>query len=363
MAPPFPLGVCSPPACIGCPCACAEPLLPVVQAMACDGVAESGSNALGRGARAPRRRFAFVIRLLVTLMLLGVLASRMDTAVMLLKFRGFDPAWIALAFVTVFAAIVLSAWKWGLILASLGRALAFGRLVRHYFVGLFFNNLLPTTVGGDAVRAWDTTRDTGEIPDATGSVVAERLIAGAVLGLTSIIGLPFVDTSPQLIGCAVLFLAFDLAFVLVFLVPRIAEGVVMALLPRRLGALRENVVATIASVRRVFRKPRLLVVIVAATLAFQLLVAAVNYCLFAAMGVAVTLGHCVVFTPMVFTLTMLPVSISGFGVREAAYWYFFAQAGASREEAVLGSLAFFAVVGIASLPGGILFVFGRKKEI
>lgn len=330
-----------------------------------------GSDAFAAGAlagdaggdRPPRRWITFIIRLLVTLTLLGVLATRIDPALMLLRLRGLDPVWLALAFVTVFAAIALSAWKWGLILDSMGKALGFGRLLRHYFVGLFFNNLLPTTVGGDAVRAWETTRDTGEVPDATGSVLAERLIAGAVLGVTSIIGLPFVDTSPQLIGCATLFLVVDLALVLVFVVPRIADGAVLTLLPRRLGALRETVTATIASVRRVFRTPQLLAVVVVASIAFQLLVAAVNCCLFAAMGVPITMAHCVVFTPMVFTLTMIPVSISGFGVREAAYWYFFAQAGASREEAVLASLAFFVVVGIASLPGGIFFLFGRRKEV
>jgi hypothetical protein len=56
-----------------------------------------------------------------------------------------------------------------------------------------------------------------------------------------------------------------------------------------------------------------------------------------------------------------PISISGLGVREAAYWYFFSQIGVGQAEAIAASLLFFIVVGICSLPGAPLFVFGRKR--
>jgi uncharacterized membrane protein YbhN (UPF0104 family) len=64
---------------------------------------------------------------------------------------------------------------------------------------------------------------------------------------------------------------------------------------------------------------------------------------------------------MIFALTMLPVSLSGLGVREAAYVFFFGQAGVARPDAIAASLLFFVVVGIGSLPGAALFALGRRR--
>lgn len=313
------------------------------------------------GATRSERR-GLLLRVGITVALIAVVMWRLDWETLAAKFAAFDPAWTTLAFVTVFAAVALSAWKWGLILRWRGHALPYVRLLRHYFVGLFFNNVLPTTVGGDAVRAWETTRDTREVPEAIGSVVTERLIAGAALGFTALLGLPFVETSPRLLLLVSIFLIIDLALVALFLLPRVAEAIVAGLLPPRLSGLREAVAGTVGVVRASLRTPRLFVKVALLSIAFQILVAAVNACIFNAMGVSVSLAQCVILTPMIFTVTMLPISLSGLGVREAAYWYFFSQVGVGQVDAVVASLAFFVIVGISSLPGAPLFVWNRRRS-
>lgn len=311
-------------------------------------------------AATPRRTGTLLLRCAVTGGLVALVLSRLGLRTVAARAATLDPAWTALAFAIVLAAVAISAWKWGLILAWRGRALPYPRLVRHYLVGLFFNNVLPTTVGGDAVRAWETTRDTGEVPEAVGSVITERLVAGAALGVTALLGLPFVDPGPRLVLLVLAFLAVDLGLVALFLVPRVAEGIVAATLPRRLAAAEGAVRDTVAAVRASLRAPRLLARVVLLSVAFQLLVASVNAALFEAMGVHVGLAPCVVYTPMIFTITMLPVSLSGLGVREAAYAWFFGRAGVGGAEAVAVSLCFFLVVALASLPGAPLFALGRR---
>jgi uncharacterized protein (TIRG00374 family) len=273
-----------------------------------------------------------------------------------------DIGWTALAFVTVLAAVLISAWKWGLILDARGHSLNYLRLLRHYFVGLFFNNVLPTTVGGDAVRAWETSKDTREVPEAVGSVVTERLIAGVALGITALLGLPFIDFSPRLWWLVGLFLLIDVALVALFLLPKVAEGIVGKLVPPRLNGLHANISQTVQVVRATLKNRALFVKVALYSVAFQILVATVNACIFKAMGVQVSLAQCVIFTPMIFTVTMLPISLSGFGVREAAYWYFFSQVGVSQADAVAASLTFFVIVGIASLPGALLFSLKRAEQ-
>lgn len=301
-----------------------------------------------------------VARAAVTAALLVAVAWRLDLAAVARRATRLDAGWTAAAFLAVLAALGISAWKWGLVLAWRRRPLPYRRLLRHYLVGLFFNNVLPTTVGGDAVRAWEAARDTGEVPEAVGSVLTERLVAGAALGFTALLGLPFVDATPRLVLLVVAFLSIDLALVAAFLVPRVAERVATSMLPPRLAGVRATVSETIGAVRESVRARRLLARLVVLSVAFQVLVAAVNACLFAAMGIPVSLARCVVYTPMIFTVTMLPVSLSGLGVREAAYVYFFGQAGVDPGDAVAASLLFFTVVGFTSLPGAALFALGRR---
>jgi uncharacterized membrane protein YbhN (UPF0104 family) len=87
----------------------------------------------------------------------------------------------------------------------------------------------------------------------------------------------------------------------------------------------------------------------------------VNHSLFAAVGAPVTVGMALLYSPMVSTLAMLPVSLSGLGVPQAAYAYFFGLSGVPAAASVAVSLAFFAVVAISTLPGAIAFVFARKR--
>ncbi|MBE0587644.1 MAG: hypothetical protein CVU36_24845 [Betaproteobacteria bacterium HGW-Betaproteobacteria-9] len=308
-----------------------------------------------------KERISLVVRILITLGLIGLLFYKLDLSQLLVRFRELrlqDTFW---AFAAVGAAIVISAWKWGWILRMRKHPLPFLTLLRLYFVGLFFNNVLPTSVGGDAVRAWETTKETGEVPEAIASVVSERLIAGVALGITALLGLPFIDADPHTVQVVVAFLVVDVALVGMFLVPRVAEGIVGKTLPTRFSSLKVVVKNTVVIVRDTVRNPTLFIWILVLSVAFQICVAAVNAAIFQALGAHVSLAHCVIYTPMIFTVAMLPISISGFGVREAAYWYFFSRIGVSEGDAVATSLLFFLIVGISSLPGAPLFVFRKSR--
>jgi glycosyltransferase 2 family protein len=301
-------------------------------------------------------------RLAVTAALLAAVTWRLDLGALARKAARLEARWVAAALLAVAAAVAVSAWKWGLILAWRRHPLPYPRLLRHYLVGLFFNNVLPTSIGGDAVRAWEAARDTGDVPEAVGSVIAERLVAGAALGVTALLGLPFVEVTGRLLLLAAAFLAINLALVAIFLVPRAAEAIARSVLPRRLRGARDTAAATVGAVREILRAPRLFSLVFLASVLFQLLVAAVNACLFEAMAIPVPVARSVIYTPMIFAVAMLPVSLSGLGVREAAYVFFFGQVGVQRSDAIAASLLFFLLVAVASLPGAPLFALGRRRR-
>lgn len=308
-----------------------------------------------------KEQLSLATRILVTLGLLGALIWKIDLAQLIARFQDLTLEGTGLAFFMVGAAIVISAWKWGWILRTRQHALPFFTLLRLYFVGLFFNNVLPTSVGGDAVRAWETTKETGELPEAIGSVVSERLIAGIALGFTALLGLPFIEAGAHTVQMVLVFLLIDVALVGLFLVPRVADSIVGKAMPDRFATAKGIVTSTVWVVRETIRNPALFGGILILSIVFQLFVAGVNAAIFHALGAHVSFAHCVIFTPMIFTVAMLPISISGFGVREAAYWYFFSQVGVAEGDAVATSILFFLIVGISSLPGAPLYFFGKPR--
>ncbi len=127
------------------------------------------------------------VRLVGSVALLGVLIWRVDTRQIAAAFTGlYWPAWV-LAFAIYLIAQAASAWRWGLLAFAVGLKEPPVAFLTDYFVGMFFNLFLPTSVGGDVVRACALARRTGPAP-ASGrlvaavlSVLAERLSGLAVL--------------------------------------------------------------------------------------------------------------------------------------------------------------------------------------
>jgi len=223
-------------------------------------------------------------------------------------------------------------------------------------VALFLVNLL-IPAGFSGLRAGATSAVLGVRRTLRNPALFARVMLLLILAQ-----LYFAGASQRLLAMVALFLVLDLALLALFMVPKVADGIVEKLLPPRFTGLRDAVSQTVRVVRQTLDDPALFAQVIVLSILFQISVAGVNVCIFKAMGVPVTFAQCIIFTPMIFTVTMLPISISGLGVREAAYWYFFSLAGVNQVDAVVASLAFFVIVGLASLPGAPLFVLGRNRR-
>lgn len=302
-----------------------------------------------------------VVRVVVSVFALALVLSRVSGTEILGAMAGLDWRWVAASFVAVYAAIVLSAFKWRLLLEALDLSLGLGRLTRHYLVGLFFNNFLPTSVGGDVVRAWDAGRDLDDAPRAAASVIAERLIASLALGVTAALGLPLTDAGPQAAVAVAVVIAASSAFVALFLWPTRSSAMVRSAMGGRFDSAADSVERCVHAVNETLRSRCRLAAVFVLSVAFQVLVAAVNWCLFRALGSPVTLGACIVCTSVVSAVTMVPISIAGHGVREAGYVYFFGLAGVAPVVAASASVLFFAVVALATAPGAVFFAIGRRR--
>ena len=96
--------------------------------------------------------------------------------------------WLVAALALYLAMILASAWRWGLLLGAQGIPFTFGRLTSSFLVATFFNNFLPSNIGGDVIRIADTAPAAGSKTLATTVVLIDRGHRAARLVLMAAVG-------------------------------------------------------------------------------------------------------------------------------------------------------------------------------
>jgi len=130
-----------------------------------------------------------LVRPLVSIALLGALFWRLGGGDIWQTVTDADPLATGLAILLTIAAVIVSAWKWQLLLRAVDQDVSLFRLSDAYLVGLFFNNFLPSNIGGDVARAHAIGRHTGRLGVVVASIAGERLLAGLALGATASVAL------------------------------------------------------------------------------------------------------------------------------------------------------------------------------
>lgn len=268
--------------------------------------------------------------------------------------------WLAAAIALVLAALMVSAFRWQRLLAAQNVKVSVARLFGFYLVGLFFNNLLPTNIGGDIVRIHEVSKHTGEPSASVASVVTERLIGALALSMTAVLGLALSYRLAGRFSAVVIALpAIILAVILLFAIEKWRSSVSKKIwLPRRF-ALRRRLDDLVTSMGTCLQDRWNVALVTGLSLLFQFTIIATTYFIFLALGLHIPVVYFLLFIPIISALQILPISISGFGVREGAYVYFFGAVGASSAQAIAASLIFWTLAALVSLAGGLIFALRR----
>jgi uncharacterized protein (TIRG00374 family) len=255
---------------------------------------------------------------------------------------------------------LLSILRWQIVMRQFGRILGFGLTARLFFEGLFFNQALPSTVGGDGVRIYRSFRAGLPLSAAINSVVLDR-----VLGLTSLMLLAAL-AQPLFYG-RVESIAARLSFTAVFAaaVAGIAALLLLAYLPAwcRRWKLARGLVALSHAARRAFATPTVLVPVTLLSIIGHLISVIVFYLLANSLDLGVTFLDCLVMVPSVLLLATVPVSVAGWGVREGAMVATFGLLGVPAGGAAAASVLFGLGMAITALPGGLLWFMNADRRV
>jgi uncharacterized membrane protein YbhN (UPF0104 family) len=293
----------------------------------------------------------------VSIGLLWVLFSRVEFAKLWGIARTASVPWLAGALVLYLCMILASAWRWGLLLDAQGIPHRFRTLTSSFLVATFFNNFLPSNIGGDVIRVADTAPAAGSKTLATTVVLIDRGIGLLGLVLVSAIGATagprLIDAGPG-IGAGMLWAAFVGATLLAT-----AMLVMPRALPRLLQPLRivhpewvdERLQRLGGALERFRGAPAALAGCFAGAIFVQAVLVGFYLSIARSMHIPIGFLGLALVVPISFIVQMLPVSMNGLGVREATFGFYFTRLGLPLESALLVSFMGAALIMLFSLSG------------
>lgn len=300
-----------------------------------------------------------IVRIGVSIALLALLARLFDLSSIPFLLRGISPKYVAVALALILLSVVVSAWKWFVLVQGQNIAVGYGELFSAYLAGIFFNNFLPSSIGGDAARVVCVGKKRGLTAELTASVVAERLIAMTSLSVVGLAGALF-SRYKNAAAVAVLVAVFAFSLVLNLI---IISGWMPSPVKNGTGRVSLALRNASGSISLLRHRSDLLFLSFVGSAVFQTVVAAVmQSVLYAFALTSVPFVDMLFVTSASSVLAMIPAGINGYGLREGSYALLLAPYGISADGAVSASLLFAFLVAAFSITGLFSWLaLGRKK--
>jgi len=288
-----------------------------------------------------------------------IFTQKTSLSQVLLTLRHVDLPWLLISFSLHAVGLIVSAYRWQILIRAQGDDVPLKLLAQSYLVGTFFNNFLPTRFGGDVVRIWDGSKYSQSIVKSSAIVIVERLTGLLILFLfalgVSVIRLDLANQLP-FIWVALGFGALGFAGILAFLFlpwPRLLSRFLKNSHPGSLAAkiiiFRETII-NYRQQKAAFMRAMLW------ALVLQLNVIIYYFLIGRSLHLKIPLLDYFMVIPVVHFIQLIPITINGLGLREGAYIEIFAFYSIPAQAAFSFSMVDVGFVLILGLVGGTLYV-------
>jgi uncharacterized protein (TIRG00374 family) len=316
-----------------------------------------------------RDRIFTALKVAISLALIAYLFTRVNLAEVGETLASAKLGYIALALILYLVAIALNSIRWHVLLRAQGTPVPLGALLQYTFVGVFFNNFLPANVGGDVMRGYGLAKYTDQGAEAAVSVVVDRVVGLIAFMISAVIAaLIAIQTTGQqnlrefAVAAAITLGVVGLGFLL--LLSRSVRSLLERIFQNRLLARLAPLVQRFSHALDAYRNAsRALLLALAISLITVFVTNLVNWLLAVSLGGGISLLHISLFNPLIAFVLMIPISIGGLGLNQSAYVFFFSLVDVPERLTLAISLVMQVLIYISSLPGGILWWRGRRKQV
>jgi len=296
----------------------------------------------------------------VSAALLAYLLSTTDPAAIEERVRSADLVDLLGAVACFVLMLALATWRWRLLLGALGAPAPIRRLTASYLVATFFNNFLPSNIGGDIVRVRDSSRLTGSVATSLAVVGIDRILGFGALYLLAAVA--FVLAPPAVRGLAgaravLLGLALLFAFLAyVFFRPGTARWLMSVSRLNSIDWAREQFEVVQGAVHAYRARVGTIWIAGAASVVLQTLVVLYYMAVARGLGIGLPARAAFLMVPLCTLLQAVPISFNGWGMREGLFALYFSQIGLPRASALAFSLVGAGLMVLLSLSGAFVWM-------
>lgn len=306
------------------------------------------------------RRLLYALKLSVTCGLIAVILVNVQWDGIVSALHQTKIEWLLIVLTAMFLNVLVSTYKWQLLLRIHDIRIPFKQLAKYYFSGTFFNNFLPSTIGGDGYRIYRTVSDSGVTKEPIIVVLMERITGLLALVLLGFIGGAVAygragDYFSQL--AMVLGLVICVSAVLVYIMA-VRHAVLVKRWSRKY--LPEKFRDLLSLLKEYRHRRRETIKVVVLSLGFQAFLLSYRLLMIYAVGEYISIFELAIVTTLSTLVALLPISVNGYGLLDGTMIYLFGYYGLDYEGAVVAMILIRALNIPLSLVGGITYLCDRK---
>ncbi len=307
-----------------------------------------------------KKSLLLTLKIVVTALLTILIIEQADWQTIAQSLRRVSLPSLALVLLAMTVCVTISAWKWYLLLRIHGATFTFQKLHKWYFIAMFFNNFLPTSIGGDGYRIYRTLDNERSRTAAVLAVFTERL--------SGILTLLLVGWFAAITGSVIHGGLLSQTYVRLGIVGLVIAGVVTLLLLNRqfwqrllswkkLPKLLYTLIEHLGDYRK---QPARSAAVIGVSLLFHLFTISWIWLLMKTAGESLLWYDVAVISALLSVVAIVPLSINGIGIIEGSLIYLAGQFGMSYDTALLVALLQRVLLIPISLGGGLLYLLERR---
>ncbi len=311
-----------------------------------------------------RKQLFNLLKILISIGLLIFIFNSLNLEAFFKAVSQANPWWLLAALIMMMMGVVIRAYRWQVLLEAIGVFVPLTELTNIYFIGFLFNNLLPSGLGGDAIRMLELRRYSERVSDAVTSVVVDRFLGLSALQAIALIALlTDWDAVPPAVAYFTVAIFLGGLVIGYLLINRVLYLKLRASLSlfRRLTDIKP-----IGNLAESFQRYPLQALGRSYLVSFLFNIAHVIMHVFIGLGLGAqaSLAQYAIFVPITSIILLIPISFAGLGVREEAYRQLFSQVGVPQEIAVAMSLLVYAIGNVCTgLIGGIIYLLRGARGV
>lgn len=314
------------------------------------------------------RGWIFALKLLVSTSLVIWIVKDVDFNAVVEVLQQASIPILCLAFLLFLLGYILTAIRWRFLMSIHGVDPPLSVLVQSFMVGIFFNNLLPSTIGGDISRMYDVWRIVKDRVSAVSVILVDRffgILALILWASLAVVVTPEIRTISVVVGPVLMILA--LALVVAAMIFGRPRRVALPLIERLRyfcargpGYLEGPVGKFLNAFGPYYKHNRVLLKALGVSLILQANVIFHFWLVAWALHIEISIFAMCAIIPCALIIMLLPISVNAIGVREVTFVYFLGFFGVSNENAVVFAWIAFLFVIAQGLLGGVVFALRRS---